>query len=227
METCVVCNKILTEGLRIKDLTESKLSEDDPNITLMDLVSDLIPPTLSGKGKAKKKKSVDMQRFSCLPCYRELTSLAELQTQLLEKQFQLLRKIEVSRLQEPQNNKRKKVAVTQIKPAPNVLRITREVFIPPPPPPPSPPKENNDEMISLRSIVSMDAEITITEEENGGTAINVEVVEGTSDLKRPNGLFGCRFCKKEFIKPNFCFNHMQEMHGKILHTCQVCISFNI
>ena len=76
--------------------------------------------------------------------------------------------------------------------------------------------------ISLRSIIGMDAEITITEEENGGTAFEVEVVEGISDLKRDNGFYGCRFCKKEFVDSSYSITHMQKVHGKLLHTCDFC-----
>ena len=84
------------------------------------------------------------------------------------------------------------------------------------------PEHDNQNHIPSRSIISMDAEITITEEENGETAIDLEIVEGISDLRRPSGYFGCRFCKREFSAPNYAIKHMQDMHGKLLHKCDVC-----
>jgi len=84
------------------------------------------------------------------------------------------------------------------------------------------PEPDSQKQIPSRSIIGMDAEITITEEENGTTAIDLEIVEGISDLIKPSGFFGCRFCKRQFTSPNFAIKHMQHMHGKLLHKCEVC-----
>ena len=145
-------------------------------------------------------------------------SIYELKEMLENKQNEICRKISETRSQSVNKNSKKATSPpTSI--GSRVLSVTKEIV-------------SRQERtfaaslseidISMRSMIGMDAEITITEEENGSTAIDVEVVEGISDLKRDNGLFGCRFCKKEFVDSKYSITHMQEVHGKLLHSCDVC-----
>lgn len=146
-----------------------------------------------------KLKTAKLQNDgACLTCFRELYLLKEFQQTFQKKQNEILK---VLKSDNPKNFR-------------EPLVIIKEAL------PRSKPDSQNH--IPSRSIISMDAEITITEEENGETAIDLEIVEGISDLRRPNGFFGCRFCKREFSAPNFAINHMQDMHGKLLHKCDVC-----
>ena len=152
---------------------------------------------------------------SCLPCFRELSSLWEAYEIFQKKQDEILKRIGDTKSLYPETGRKKpensKTLVITKEIIPNEIVLC--------------PKENHDSVqnrISLQSIISMDAEITITQEENGGAAIDFEVVEGTSDLQRPNGFFGCRFCKREFSESKFSIKHMLEMHGKLLHKCDVC-----
>lgn len=198
MVSCAVCKKSL-EGTRYKDL-KGTLIGNDGSKTFLDLVAQLAHPT---SAKSRSAKLVSHQ--ACLPCFRELSSYSELQSALQSKQAQLARKISGTKSSSAERNRPATMTT-------GTLKITREAV----------PKPPDSISLAMRSIVGMDAEITITEEENGGAAIDVEVVEGTSDLKRPNGLFGCRFCKKEFIRADCALNHMQEAHGRILHRCEIC-----
>lgn len=206
MVSCLICCCSLGET-RLKNLKESKHGKDGKKC-LLDLVTDLV---LTSTAKAKSGKLIG--EHTCIPCFREVVSLSELQELFYKKQSELLRKITESRTQNTKNSKKK---IAAEKDSSSVLRIIKEAV--------SNPVQGNhiNEGLSLQSIISMDAEITITEKENGGTEIDFEVVEGISDLKRANDLFGCRFCKKEFITSSFAISHMQEIHGKILHKCDVC-----
>ena len=208
MLSCVVCCCSLGET-RCKNLKEFKIGKDKKK-NLLDLITDLV---LTSNVKAKAGKLVGDS--TCLPCFREISSLSELQEIFYNKQAEILKKITESRAQNTKNGK-KKITKTENN-CQRTLQIIKEVIHP------TPVQENqNNEGLSLESIVSMDAEITITEKENGGTEIDFEVVEGTSDLKRSNDLFGCRFCKKEFVTSAYAINHMREVHGKLLHKCDVC-----
>ncbi len=206
MASCVVCCCSLGET-RWKHLKEVQHGKDGDK-TLLDLITDLV---LSSNVKGKAGKLVGDS--TCLSCFRELSSLSELQQTFYNKQAEVLKKFTESR---GQNTKNKKKITSAENNSQRILKIIKEVIA-------TPVQENqNHEGLSLQSIISMDAEITITEKENGGTEIDFEVVEGISDLKRPNELFGCRFCKKEFVTSAYAINHMQEVHGKLLHKCDVC-----
>lgn len=208
MTSCLVCCCIISD-IRSKNLKEHKIGKDQEK-SLFDLVFELVV-TSSGKAKAGKLNG----EHSCLPCFRELVLLSEMRQVLYNKQAELIKKIMESRSHKTKNPKKK----GSFPDYSTVLNITKEVVYSSPA---SPQQECPAEGLSLQSIVSMDAEITITQKENGGAEIDVEVVEGISDLKRSNGLFGCRFCKKEFVDSSCSINHMQEVHGKLLHKCDTC-----
>ncbi|XP_032791976.2 zinc finger protein 2 [Daphnia magna] len=205
MYSCIVCCCSLGET-RWKNLKEIKHGKNGEK-TLADLVTELVS-TSNVKAKAGKLAG----DHACLSCFRELSSLSELQQILSNKQTELLKKLTESRGSQTKNGKKKRMSNDSW----GVLHITKEAI-------PIQNQENSSpEGLSLQSIISMDAEITITEKENGGTEIDFEVVEGISDLKRANELYGCRFCKKEFVTSTFAINHMQEIHGKLLHKCDIC-----
>ena len=159
---------------------------------LMNCLLDLI--TFDSRLKTTKLENDE----ACLSCFRELSSLFEYQEIVQKKQNEIMKRIKSDSFKYYQKS----------------LLITKTVI--------PHPEHDNQNHIPSRSIISMDAEITITEEENGETAIDLEIVEGISDLRRPNGFFGCRFCKREFSAPNYAIKHMQDMHGKLLHKCDVC-----
>jgi hypothetical protein len=206
--SCLVCNTSIAET-RAKNLKQFPNGKEPKKKTLYDLVTSLTSP--SGKGKSAKI----VNDYACLPCFRELTSIYELQEILENKQKEIARKISESRNQSVNKNSNKATTL-QSSVGSRVLRVTKEAIL----------RQEigglSEIDISMRSIIGMDAEITITEEENGSTAIDVEVVEGISDLKRANGLYGCRFCKKEFVDSSYSITHMQEVHGKLLHSCDIC-----
>ena len=210
--SCLVCNTTIAET-RAKNLKQVPCGKEAKKKTLLDLVTSLA--SSSGRGKSAKGVVSD---HACLPCFRELMSIYELKEMLENKQNEICRKISETRSQSVNKNSKKATSPpTSI--GSRVLSVTKEIV-------------SRQERtfaaslseidISMRSMIGMDAEITITEEENGSTAIDVEVVEGISDLKRDNGLFGCRFCKKEFVDSKYSITHMQEVHGKLLHSCDVC-----
>lgn len=205
MTLCLVCCCIL-ENTRLKNLKEFKYGNDGKK-SFLEFVTELVS-TSNAKAKAGKFTG----EHTCLPCFRELVSLSELQQTFIQKQEKVLKKIVESRSQNIKNSKKKIATETDTT---RVLKIIKETV-------PTIIGNQNSEGLFLQSIVSMDAEITITEKENGGTEIDFEVVEGISDLKRPNGLFGCRFCKKEFINSAYAIIHMNELHGKLLHKCDIC-----
>lgn len=208
MLTCLVCSCSLEEE-RCKNLKEVQHGESGIK-SLFDFVLDLVQ-TSNIKGKSGKITNEN----TCLPCFRELLSLSEAQKLFHSKQMDFLKKISVHNGQNTKNGKKKCTGTTSSK----TLNIIKEAI-------PVQSQESQEtqppEGLSLQSIISMDAEITITEKENGGTEIDFEVVEGISDLKRANELYGCRFCKKEFISSSYAIAHMQEVHGKLLHKCDVC-----
>ena len=203
MYSCIVCCCSLgeTRWKNLKEVPHGKKS-------LLDFVTELV---LTSNMKAKAGKLAG--EHACLPCFRELSSISDLQQIFSKKQAEVLKKITESRGLHTKNGKKK---AGEMKEFEKVLKITKEAI-------PTQNQENScHEGLSLQSIISMDAEITITEKENGGTEIDFEVVEGISDLKRANNVFGCRFCKKEFVTSTFAINHMQEFHGKLLHKCDTC-----
>lgn len=207
MLSCIVCCCSLGET-RWKNLKEVRHGKDGKK-SLLDLVSELV---ISSTVKAKAGKLGG--EYACLPCFREISFLSDLQQTFSNKQAEVLKKITESRGLHTKNGKNK--AAGPNKDSVRVLQITKEAI-------PTHSQENaHNGGLSLQSIMSMDAEITITEKENGGTEIDFEVVEGISDLKRANNIYGCRFCKKEFVTSAFAINHMQEFHGRLLHKCDIC-----
>lgn len=215
MVPCVICHVLISDR-RCKNLKECKRGKDSKD-SLLDLVLELV--SLSG---TKSKNGTKLaSEHACLPCFRELTSLSELQILLHHKQSEVLRKFNENKLQVMKNGRKKS---QDMKETTRVLTLVRELFMPPHPTPIAVQEATQLENagLLLESILSMDAEITITAEENGGAEIDFEVVEGISDLKRDSGLYGCRFCKREFITADFAINHMREIHGKLLHKCETC-----
>lgn len=221
--SCVVCNTTISET-RAKNLKQVHYGKEANKKTLFDLVtslaSDVRGKFSSGKGKLAKI----VNDHACLPCFRELSFIYELKETLENKQNEICKKISVSHSQSLNKTSKKAPSPqsdSSVESRARVLSLTKEIV-------------SREEVIpetcaglseidiSMRSIIGMDAEITITQEENGSTAIDVEVVEGISDLKRANGLYGCRFCKKEFVDSSYSITHMQEVHGKLLHSCDVC-----
>ena len=205
MAFCVVCNCSL-DMCRIKNLRDVNFGKGESK-NLADLVLEMIA-TVGGKNKICKLLSEQ----SCLPCFRRLSSFAELRDMVYNQQSEIITKVLATLAQHSKSSKKKSVKWDDKL---GGLTLIKEPIIPRP-------TEDILNHISLRSIISMDAEITITEEENGGAAIDFQVVEGISDLQKENGLFGCRFCKREFSKSTFAINHMLEVHGKLLHKCDTC-----
>ena len=211
MACCLVCNCLL--GERKKNLREIVHGSKRSTRTLLDFVTDMVGSTT---GATKIGKLFSDQ--SCIPCFRKLTSLADLYEVFKQKKEEVLSPIIENLSRQPKGGKRKveKCHTTKVLTfIREPVQLTQEV-----------PRLQNP--ISLESIIDLDgdsqitAEITITEDGNGGAAIDFEVVDETSDLKKSNGLYGCRFCKKEFISYSCSIAHMQDVHGKLLHNCDTC-----
>lgn len=215
MVSCVVCNVFVSDR-RCKNLRECKRGKDSKE-SLLDLVLDLAAPS-SAKPKSGTKLTSE---HACLPCFRELNSLSELEIIFNSKQSEMSRKINENRSQLPKNGRKKQQGNKENA---KILTVIREPFIAQVLPGISFQTTINEENagLALESILSMDAEITITTKENGEAEIDVEVVEGISDLQRANGKYGCRFCKREFVSAEFAISHMKEVHGKLLHKCETC-----
>jgi len=168
--------------------------------------------------KSKTVPKLGSER-SCIPCFRELSALSVLEQTFTKKRNEFVSKITDSLSVNLKVGKRKVEKSLPVK----ILSLSRELV-----PQTAEVRVEQTHTVSLDSLIQMNsdheitAEITITQDGNGGAAIDFEVVDSNSDLKKQNGHYGCRFCKREFISLSSSITHMQTIHGKLVHTCDTC-----